>query len=179
MSYSTLSLVAAVVVFALYKLLSSTDKPKIAGIPEIPGVPVFGNLLQLGEEHAKVAAGWAKKYGPVFQARLGNKVRLVKPADLSTGMILTKEFSASSSSTPSTQSATSGSPTNPPSSPARRSTRSTMSFLHLKASQSERLPGMSPASSVARPRLQLSTVPLCSPTCPSSISNPTPLSRSS
>lgn len=57
--------------------------PKIKGLPEIPGVPIFGNLLQLGEHHAKVAGSWAKKYGPVFQVRLGNRVcdveAIIKP----------------------------------------------------------------------------------------------------
>lgn len=47
--------------------------PKIKNLPEVPGVPIFGNLLQLGEHHAKVAAKWAKKFGPVFQVRLGNR----------------------------------------------------------------------------------------------------------
>ena len=32
----------------------------------------MGNLSQLGENHALVAANLAKKYGPVFQVRLGN-----------------------------------------------------------------------------------------------------------
>jgi hypothetical protein len=35
-----------------------------------------GNLIQLGDQHATVAAKWAKSgYGPVFQVRMGNKVR--------------------------------------------------------------------------------------------------------
>ncbi|QPC70766.1 hypothetical protein HYE68_001518 [Fusarium pseudograminearum] len=57
----------------LYRLANSTDKPKIKGIPEIPGVPLFGNLFQLGTDHARVARKWVTKYGPVFQTRLGNK----------------------------------------------------------------------------------------------------------
>ncbi|PSN73041.1 phenylacetate hydroxylase [Corynespora cassiicola Philippines] len=64
---------AAVVSFFLYKLLYGTDTPRIKGIPEIPGLPLFGSLLELGENHAKVAQGWAKKYGPVFQVRMGNR----------------------------------------------------------------------------------------------------------
>ncbi|RGP80024.1 phenylacetate 2-hydroxylase [Fusarium longipes] len=57
----------------LYRLANSTDKPKIKGITEIPGVPLFGNLFQLGTDHARVAQKWVAKYGPVFQTRLGNK----------------------------------------------------------------------------------------------------------
>lgn len=67
-----LAVVAAVYFFIRY--LNRTDVPKIKGLPEIPGIPLFGNLLQLGEKHATVAAQWAKKYGPVFQVRMGNKV---------------------------------------------------------------------------------------------------------
>lgn len=62
------------VVYFIVKYLNATDTPKIKGLPEVPGVPLFGNLLRLGSEHAKVTGGWAKKYGPVFQTRLGNRV---------------------------------------------------------------------------------------------------------
>lgn len=56
------------------KYFNHTDTPKVKGLPEIPGVPLFGNLLQLGEDHARVTAKWAKQYGwPVFQTRLGNR----------------------------------------------------------------------------------------------------------
>lgn len=63
-----------VLAFFLYKLLYGTDKPHIKGLPEIPGLPLFGSLFELGTNHAKVAQGWAKKYGPVFQVRMGNRV---------------------------------------------------------------------------------------------------------
>lgn len=70
--------------YFLWRYLNSTDTPKIKGLPEIPGVPLFGNLLQLGTEHARVTAEWAKKYGPVFQTRLGNRVssRTIAPVRL-------------------------------------------------------------------------------------------------
>lgn len=67
-----IAVIAAAYFFIRY--LNRTDIPKIKGLPEIPGVPLFGNLLQLGEYHATVAAQWAKKYGPVFQVRMGNRV---------------------------------------------------------------------------------------------------------
>lgn len=53
---------------------TSTDIPKIKGIPEIPGaIPIFGHLLQLGEDHATVCEKWWRKYRQsVFQIRLGN-----------------------------------------------------------------------------------------------------------
>lgn len=67
---------AAVIAICLIavRYLDSTDVPKIKNLPEIPGVPLFGNLLQMGDEHARKAGAWAKKFGPVFQVRLGNKV---------------------------------------------------------------------------------------------------------
>lgn len=67
-----IAVIAAVYFFIRY--LNRTDKPKIKGLPEIPGLPIFGSLLQLGEKHAPVAGQWAKKYGPVFQVRMGNRV---------------------------------------------------------------------------------------------------------
>lgn len=74
MSYQILSLAVIAIILALIKFLSATDVPKIKGLPEIPGVPIFGNLIQLGTDHARITAKWAAKYGPVFQTRLGNKV---------------------------------------------------------------------------------------------------------
>ena len=65
---------ALVVAFALYRFLYATDTPKIKGLPEIPGLPLFGSLFELGSNHALVAQKWAKKYGPVFQVRMGNRV---------------------------------------------------------------------------------------------------------
>jgi len=70
--------VAALLVFFVVRYLNSSDTPKIKNLPEIPGVPLFGNLLQLGTDHATVAQKWAKQYGPVFQTRLGNKVSTLK-----------------------------------------------------------------------------------------------------
>jgi hypothetical protein len=70
--------VAGLVIFLVVRYLNSSDIPKIKNLPEIPGVPLFGNLLQLGTDHATVAQKWAKQYGPVFQTRLGNKVRKLK-----------------------------------------------------------------------------------------------------
>lgn len=60
-------------IFFLYKFLSRTDTPKIKNLPEIPGLPIFGSLIELGSDHARVAQRWAKQHGPVFQARLGNR----------------------------------------------------------------------------------------------------------
>lgn len=74
MSYQLLCLAVAAAVYGLIKLLNATDVPRIKGLPEIPGIPLLGNLLQLGVDHARVAQRWARTYGPVFQTRLGNRV---------------------------------------------------------------------------------------------------------
>ena len=67
---------SAVLTFFAYRLLYGTDRPKIKGIPEIPGLPLFGSLYELGQNHALVAQKWARKYGPVFQVRMGNRVSI-------------------------------------------------------------------------------------------------------
>lgn len=74
LSPQTIGIVAVAVVFYIIRYVNYTDTPKIKGLPEIPGVPIFGNLLQFGVYHAKVAGELAKKYGPVFQVRFGNRV---------------------------------------------------------------------------------------------------------
>jgi len=74
MTYQTAGIAAVAVIFFLIRYLNRTDTPKIKNLPEIPGIPLFGNLLQFGSSHAKVAGDLAKKYGAVFQVRLGNRV---------------------------------------------------------------------------------------------------------
>jgi phenylacetate 2-hydroxylase len=82
MAYQVTGVLLLVVIYAILKYVNSTDTPKIKNLPEIPGVPLFGNLLQFGNRHAKVAGELAKKYGPVFQVRLGNRVCAVKQDNL-------------------------------------------------------------------------------------------------
>lgn len=71
----TLTFALLAIVFVVVKYFNSTDQPKIKGLPEIPGYPLFGSLLEFGSQHAEVAQRLAKKYGAVFQVRLGNRVR--------------------------------------------------------------------------------------------------------
>ncbi|MCJ1368330.1 hypothetical protein MMC16_007472 [Acarospora aff. strigata] len=73
MGYQTVGIAVIAVIFFAVRYFNRTDVAKIKNLPEIPGVPIFGNLLQLGNEHARRAGEWAKKYGPVFQVRMGNK----------------------------------------------------------------------------------------------------------
>lgn len=66
-------IVVIIVVCLLLKVLNRTDVPKIHGLPEPPGWPMFGSLFQLGDNHSKVFSQMSKKLGPVFQIRMGNK----------------------------------------------------------------------------------------------------------
>lgn len=66
--------VVAVTVFFVRYYLYRTDTAYIKNLASIPGWPLFGSLVQLGETHAKTFGDWSKRYGPVFQVRLGNKV---------------------------------------------------------------------------------------------------------
>ena len=74
MGYVNVGIALISFVFFAVRYFNQTDVSRIKNLPEIPGVPVFGNLLQLGSEHAKKAGEWVKQYGPVFQVRLGTKV---------------------------------------------------------------------------------------------------------
>ncbi|TKA80749.1 hypothetical protein B0A55_02708 [Friedmanniomyces simplex] len=66
--------IACTLLYAVYVLLTLTDKPKIQGIYEIPNsLPIVGHLLQLGDDHATVCEKWWRQYKrDVFQIRLGN-----------------------------------------------------------------------------------------------------------
>jgi phenylacetate 2-hydroxylase len=69
MSYTVAALAFVLAAFFIERVLFNERQPKIKGIPEIPGWPIVGNLLQLGDDHAKVCMKWAQRYGPVFQVR--------------------------------------------------------------------------------------------------------------
>lgn len=75
MSFQVTAIAVISAIYFLIRLLNRTDVPKIKGLAEIPGYPIFGSLIELGNNHAKVAREWSKKYGPVFQVRMGNRVR--------------------------------------------------------------------------------------------------------
>lgn len=65
---------ALLLIFTVIKYFNHTDIPKIKNLVEIPGIPLFGNLLQLGSSHAQACRRLAARYGPIFQVRLGNRV---------------------------------------------------------------------------------------------------------
>ncbi|MCJ1481278.1 hypothetical protein MMC06_001435 [Schaereria dolodes] len=73
MAYQTFGIAVVAILYFAIRYANRTDTPKVKNLPEIPGIPIFGNLLQLGNEHARRAGAWAKQYGPVFQVRMGNR----------------------------------------------------------------------------------------------------------
>ena len=62
-----------ILIFGLW-LSNRTNEPYIKNLASVPGLPIVGNLLQLGTEQPRRLAELSKHYGPVFQIRLGNKV---------------------------------------------------------------------------------------------------------
>lgn len=83
MGYQVVGIAIAAVIYLFVKYLNHTDTPKIKNLPEVPGLPLFGSLLKFGSDHATAAYNYSKTYGPVFQVRLGNRVRLVFSVELS------------------------------------------------------------------------------------------------
>lgn len=149
MTVQTLAIAVVTVVYLVIRYLNRTDIPKIKGLPEIPGVPIFGNLLQLGNKHAVVAGKWAKKFGPVFQVRMGNRVSQGHLIVLQ-GKPETDNHSVLCLQIALIRCVSSGSRTSRPSFRDRLSTRFTALSLRPKASLSALPLGMSLANAVAR-----------------------------
>ncbi|KAJ4824036.1 hypothetical protein Tsubulata_007432 [Turnera subulata] len=62
------------------KLVSNQKKKnsKLPPVPEVPGWPVIGNLLQLKEKKPhKTFARWAETYGPIYKIRTGASTVIV------------------------------------------------------------------------------------------------------
>lgn len=66
---SFILLIVAIIAF------DRTDVPHIKILPAVPGLPIFGSLIQLGQSHPIAYQKLARKYGPVYQIRLGNKAK--------------------------------------------------------------------------------------------------------
>lgn len=76
-SFSRWIVVGGALVVLILWLSNRTDVPFIKHLPSVPGPPIVGNLVQLGAEQPRRLAELSKKYGPVFQIRLGNKASLL------------------------------------------------------------------------------------------------------
>ncbi|KAL1813108.1 hypothetical protein ACET3Z_023173 [Daucus carota] len=75
--------VAAVAALSLWFLKIFVDRKwkstrKLPPLPEVPGLPLIGNLLQLKEKKPhKTFAKWAQTYGPVYSIRTGSNTVVV------------------------------------------------------------------------------------------------------
>ena len=66
--------IAVIIVVCLaFKYFDATDVPSIPGLAEASGWPIVGSLFELGINHSAALSRMAKKLGPVFQIRMGNK----------------------------------------------------------------------------------------------------------
>lgn len=65
-----LCLVVVVLYILVQKKKERRSKPRLT-LAGPKGYPYVGNLFQLGPDHALTYEQWAKKYGPVYQVRLG------------------------------------------------------------------------------------------------------------
>lgn len=67
--------VVAALILVIYTRWFYVDFPELEGIPEAPHCQTLaGHFYALGDDHAKTAEIWAKKYDwPVFQFRMGNR----------------------------------------------------------------------------------------------------------
>lgn len=81
--------VAVMVLAALGSLLwlikgRLRNPSKLPPLPEVPGLPVLGNLLQLKEKKPhKTFAMWAKTYGPIYSIKTGaNRIVVLNSAEV-------------------------------------------------------------------------------------------------
>lgn len=65
---------------------------KLPPLPEVPGLPVLGNLLQLKEKKPhKTFAMWAKTYGPIYSIKTGaNRIVVLNSAEVAKEAMVTR-----------------------------------------------------------------------------------------
>ncbi|XP_059158140.1 cytochrome P450 1A1-like [Physella acuta] len=74
---STLLVCSSVLLLLLWCLLRSTQTRDVINIPGPRGVPVLGNLLQLGKKPHKTLTAFRYKYGDVYQITMGSRPTVV------------------------------------------------------------------------------------------------------
>ncbi|CAI0558534.1 unnamed protein product [Linum tenue] len=77
--YATLAVVAVCSLFFSLRLLTNFTAgknragPCLRRVPQVPGLPVLGNLLQLKEKKPhKTFTKWAETYGPIYSIKTGS-----------------------------------------------------------------------------------------------------------
>ncbi|KAI3688924.1 hypothetical protein L2E82_46863 [Cichorium intybus] len=70
----------------------SGQRNHLPSVPEVPGVPVLGNLLQLKEKNPYMTfTKWAETYGPIFSVRTGaTSMVVVSSNDIAKEVLVTK-----------------------------------------------------------------------------------------
>ncbi|CAL1396190.1 unnamed protein product [Linum trigynum] len=71
--------------------------PNLQMVPEVPGLPVLGNLLQLTEKKPhKTFSNWAETYGPIYSIKTGSSsVVVLNTTDVAKEAMVTKFASIS------------------------------------------------------------------------------------
>lgn len=69
------SLAVAVAVYAVLDWVTdiACSQSRIPGVPQVSGWPIVGSLFSAGASQAVTFQKWARRYGPVYQVRLGTK----------------------------------------------------------------------------------------------------------
>lgn len=65
---------------------------KLPNLPEVPGLPVLGNLLQLKEKKPhKTFTKWAKTYGPIYSIKIGsNRIVVLNSTEVAKEAMVTR-----------------------------------------------------------------------------------------
>ena len=67
------TVVGGLVLLVILATIWGTSVPaSLRAIPGPPGLPVIGNLLQMGTQPHRMFQLWAKQYGEIFRLKLGN-----------------------------------------------------------------------------------------------------------
>ncbi|XP_031279374.1 ent-kaurene oxidase, chloroplastic [Pistacia vera] len=79
------------------KFTRKMESINLPSVPEIPGLPVIGNLLQLKEKKPHMTfTKWAEKYGPIYSIRTGaSTVIVLNSADVAKEAMVTRYSSIS------------------------------------------------------------------------------------
>nr|BAQ20601.1 ent-kaurene oxidase 1 [Lygodium japonicum] len=96
-----LSSLIAIIIFSQFYLAIAARRWKRHFPPAVPGLPLLGNLLQLGEKKPhKTFTAWAKKYGPIYTIKTGaDTMVVISSAELAKEAMITKFSSISTRKT--------------------------------------------------------------------------------
>lgn len=90
--------ISIVAVWFVFALASFIFQKKSRPPPVVPGLPIIGNLLQLGEKKPhKTFTAWAQKYGPIYKIKTGvDTLVVINSSEIAKEAMVTKYSSISS-----------------------------------------------------------------------------------